>query len=193
MDRNRGRFMITHSELVEMFGEQDVYRTPESVLGEKIKHAKSRSLMSETGIPGQLGNVLIVSESAVTSELKRMVDRYSYELPGLPRNPLSLYWLASAAGGDVCVDGVTGEVYFVKSDYVPPVICINSDLESFIRCMLVIEEAALRDEIPESMSDIESISRDLVNDISIFEEHVHSEPSGFWRQVIEFYLQELSE
>ncbi|MEK8144177.1 hypothetical protein NKH18_26970 [Streptomyces sp. M10(2022)] len=82
---------------------------------------------------------------------------------------------------------------FRKSDCIPPVSCINASLESFVHCMLIIEQEVLDNEVPEDLNNIASLSIDLVNSITLIEERVLTEPAGFWQQVIEFYLQELAE
>ncbi|MFB8347777.1 SUKH-4 family immunity protein [Streptomyces niveus] len=184
--------MVTYLELVQVFGERDVYRSPESMLEGRIMHAGTQAVMSAVGIPCNLGNVLVVSEAAVTRKLVRMADHYYHEIPELPLDADDLYWLASVAGGDVCVHGRTGEVFFVKGDYVPPVSRINSSLEHFVECMLVIEREALSAEIPDDPAHADHALRGLMGRLGLLRDGELTDSSIFWGQVITFYLEELA-
>ncbi|MGY3681515.1 SUKH-4 family immunity protein [Streptomyces sp. TE33382] len=184
--------MITYALLVEVFGENDVYRSPGSALAERVSDPATREVLRDIGLPGQLGNVLVVSESAIAIEPERMIDRYVHGIPELPGNAANFWWLASAAGGDICVDGTTGKVFFTKDDYTPPFSCINESLATFAHCMLVIERDVLDNEIPEDSSEFDSSVTDLVNKVAEIDVHISTESALFWPQVIEFYLQELS-
>ncbi|MFD6991020.1 SUKH-4 family immunity protein [Streptomyces sp. NPDC059943] len=184
--------MVTYLELVQVFGERDVYRSPESMLDGGIVHAGTRAVMSVVGIPCNLGNVLVVSEAAVTRELVRMADHYSHEIPELPIDADDLYWLASVAGGDACLNGKTGEVFFVKGDYVPPFSRINSSLEDFVECMLVIEREAMSVEVPDDPDQVDDALRELIGRVGLLRNGQLTDSSIFWGQVIKFYLEELA-
>ncbi|MFI8942050.1 SUKH-4 family immunity protein [Streptomyces syringium] len=184
--------MVTNEQLKGTFGELDVFCVPESALRDEILHPGARETLMNTGIPGQLGNVLVISES-ITNEGTDGVAAYDdSDLPA-PSDPLAVFYrLASAAGGDVCLDGNTGEVFFVKGDYDPPVSRINTSLEHFIECMFVIEREISLVDPPEDPEHSSPLLRDLVAKVTLVDDEVIAGPAMFWQQVISFYLQELA-
>ncbi|MBB5936605.1 hypothetical protein FHS42_003680 [Streptomyces zagrosensis] len=175
------------------FGDRDVLCISAAAAADQIIDENTRSTMYELGIPGQLGNALVVSSSIPHEGLVTLSEHYPYGgSPVASRSTGDYLWLASAVGGDVCLDGTTGGVFFVKPDYEPPVSRINTSLERFVECMFVIEREVLSEEVPNDPESYARLLNEIIGLTSATDSEAFPGDAMFWQQVIDSYLQELA-
>ncbi|HEV7933402.1 MAG TPA: SUKH-4 family immunity protein [Actinomadura sp.] len=118
---------MTHERLAALFGEDDVWRPPESELPLEISHEPTRRFLSGVGLPAELRNGFLSLDSDVLEGRLETLPQVYEELGEIrewtwriPEGGKHWYVLGGFFGGDVAVDGATGRVWFLPEWDGPP-------------------------------------------------------------------------
>ncbi|MEV5824221.1 SUKH-4 family immunity protein [Spirillospora sp. NPDC052242] len=112
---------LTTSALVDAFGEEDVRRFDDGEVPAGVAHAGTRRFLTAVGVPTDLKNgFLNLSLFEPLPERHAARSAKGHWTWALPANADQWYVLGGFFGGDVALDGATGEISFIPDGDEPP-------------------------------------------------------------------------
>ncbi|MFI7296517.1 SUKH-4 family immunity protein [Streptomyces sp. NPDC050121] len=192
--------MVTHAELVDSFGENQVSTLSWEFVEQHVTDADARRVLSEVGLPESLLDILAIGDfrRRQPPTLGEMLGSTSR---GLPNHTLNYLVIATGMGGAACLNGSDGRVYWFKAGDRFSFDLINSSLDLFVEmlhriwCDLEDLDLGLEDEDDEDGQgdDVADTLRRLVTELRPVDPESFESPVKFWQHVILFALRHIAE
>ncbi|MEW2498158.1 SUKH-4 family immunity protein [Streptomyces nodosus] len=124
--------MITHEQLIETFGEDEVLLAPAELLKDQVTDPEALRLLTEVGLPDSFFETLCFKD--FTDDPPRtLAETFFSTADGMPERVRDYLIVADGVGGGAaCLDGADGRVYWFRPGDTEPYGLLNSSLGQFI-------------------------------------------------------------
>ncbi|MEO3830355.1 SUKH-4 family immunity protein [Actinomadura sp. B10D3] len=124
--------MITHEQLVETFGEDEVLLAPAELLEDQVTDPEALRVLTEVGLPDSLFETLSF-EDFTDGPPRTLAETFFSTADGMPERVRDYLIVANGPGGGVaCLDGADGRVYWFRPGDTEPYGLLNSSLGQFV-------------------------------------------------------------
>jgi len=124
--------LITHEQLVETFGEDEVLLAPAELLEDRVTDPEALRVLTEVGLPDSLFETLSF-EDFTDGPPRTLAGTFLSTADGMPERVRDYLIVANGVGGGVaCLDGADGRVYWFRPGDTEPYGLLNSSLGQFV-------------------------------------------------------------
>lgn len=180
--------MVSSDRFLNAFSYEgiEVKRTAPSRLTGKVSNIEIVHLLTDVGLPQQLGDDLFfhnIEKDCITLEEQRRESggETSTEMDDL------LYMGAGVQAGIILLDSLTGEVLTWKDDHL---VSINAHLQFFLDFICKIQEKINELEESEGASDgeYEALITSFLQDLQIIDPQAPTQAGGYWDGMLQSIL-----
>lgn len=176
--------MITRADMEAWFTDTPVVTIPESALPEGLTHPATRTLLSTTGLPMSLLDVVEFSPR-IADGLKTIVEIYREAREDLPPGATpGLYQLGFAAAPFLCVEAHAGTVHQVDEER--GTWRLATGLEPFVRILAALQQSMTDFEEHldrDADGDREALRRDVLAAVRAHDPGAGSDAEAAWQVI----------
>jgi len=190
--------VVTHAELVDNFGEDWVSTLPAEAAEQQVTDADARRVLTEVGLPKSLLEVLTIGDFRRTQP-ETLGEVLGSTAAGLPPHTLDYLVIATGMGGEACLDGSNGRVYWFKAGDSRSFGLVSSSLDRFVETLHRLwrelpDDLGLEyDDDDDGQDDEVTVEfRRLVAELRPVDPEGFDSPVMFWQHVILFALRYLA-
>ncbi|MFI0943780.1 SUKH-4 family immunity protein [Streptomyces sp. NPDC021020] len=194
--------MITHEQLVETFGEDEVFLVPTELIEDQVTDPEARRVLTEVGLPDSLFETLSF-EDFTDGPARTLAETFFSTAQGMPESVRDYLIVANGVGGGVaCLDGADGRVYWFRPGDTEPYGLLSTSLGQFVEVVkalyarimplgIYLPPDADEQRVAAIQRRIEETMEGIVDQVRELDPAVFDNPSLIWQVIIIAALEDM--